>query len=416
MIDSVVIVGAGHAGVSLAFKLRALGCVGQITLISDEPDIPYQRPPLSKKYLMGTVDADRMHIKNQSLYEREGIDLRLNCKVSAIQRDERYVDLADGRQLRYDKLVLATGARARCLPTGPQTKSYGAAENIYTFRTLRDAVALRSEMIAGKNLLIIGGGYIGLETAAVARSLGMHVTLIERDSRILGRVASTETADYFRSLHSENGVEIREAATLHELSCVGNRVVAARLNDGTVIDTDAVVVGVGVIVETGLAEQAGLTLDNGIVVDEQGRTADPSIYAIGDCASFPYQDRLIRLESVQNAVDMAEVVARSMMGTWVEYRPVPWFWSDQYATKLQIAGLNQGYSHVVIRRQSDEAFSIWYYKDRQLLAVDAINDAKAFMTAKRWIGEGVSPLDDEIGDVSVALSAISPSPVTAQMR
>jgi len=398
-----VIVGSGQAGVSTAFKLRALGYQGSIALVGAEPGLPYHRPPLSKTYLVSAAGAERLHIKHRGMYDSERIELMPDCCVAAIHRDGKTIELADGRTIGYDHLVLATGSRARNLPP----EQGGDAANVYTFRTLADATRLRGEMAAGRRLLIVGGGYIGLETAAVARSLGMEVTLIERDSRILGRVAAAETAAHFRALHRQNGVRILEGAGLDRLELHSRRAEAARLADGTAIDADAVVVGIGVVPETGLAERAGLLVRNGIVVDGAGRTSDPSIYAAGDCACFPYEARRIRLESVQNAVDMAEIVARSIVGMAAEYRPVPWFWSDQYSTKLQIAGLNLGYTHVAVRRVSDSVVSIWYYDQQRFLAVDAVNDAKSFMTAKRWLSGGHSPAAEEIANPSVALDAVS---------
>lgn len=403
MNGSVVIVGSGQAGVSVAFKLRALGYSGNIALVGAEPGLPYHRPPLSKKYLNNDADVDRLHIKNGALYESERIELLPDCRVVAINRGEKNVLLADGRLLAYDHLILATGARARRLPS----EQGGDAPNVHTFRTLSDAERLRKDMRRGGSMLIVGGGYIGLETAAVARNIGMRVTLIERDNRILGRVGSAETADYFRALHLENGVRIDEGVQLVRLEERPTGGKTAWLTNGTAIDTDVVLVGIGIVPETDLAEQANLCVDDGIVVDCAGRTSDPSIYAAGDCARFPYQGQQIRLESVQNAVDMAETVGRSIVGETAEYRPVPWFWSDQYSTKLQIAGLNFGYTHVAVRRASDSAISIWYYNGPRFIAVDAINDAKAFMTARHWLSTGSSPAADEIADPAVALGAVS---------
>jgi 3-phenylpropionate/trans-cinnamate dioxygenase ferredoxin reductase component len=404
MNGSVVIVGSGQAGVSSAFKLRALGYGGKITLAGEEPVHPYHRPPLSKKYLTGNADAGRLFIKDPSLYERERIELLVDRRVVAIERARKRVVFADGGSLVYDALILATGARPRCLPS-----DLGAdAPNVHSFRTLSDADRLRNHMTPGANLLVIGGGYIGLETAAVASSLGMQVTVIERDERILGRVASADTAAYFRALHQQRGVRIREGVSPTRLECDDmGAVKVAHLSDGTSIELDIVVVGIGVTPETALAEQADLRVDNGIVVDHAGRTSDAAIYAAGDCARFPYEDQLIRLESVQNAVDMAEIVARSIIGEPVEYRPVPWFWSDQYATRLRIAGLNLGYTHAVVRQGAGATLSIWYYDGPRFIAVDAINDAKAFMTGKQWLAAGRSPAADQIADATIGLHAVS---------
>jgi len=406
MSGGVVIAGSGQAGVSAAFKLRALGYAGDITLAGEEPAVPYQRPPLSKKYLTGDAGVDRLFIKARTLYESERIALRMDCRVAAVDRLRKQVLLAEGHSLDYDYLILATGA----IPRRLLSDQGGVAPNVHTFRTLADAERLRTEMKPGRSLLVVGGGYIGLETAAVARSLGMDVTLVERDQRILGRVASAETAAWFRALHLANGVRLCEGAELKRLAHADQDSKTAWFANDTAIDADVVVVGIGVIPDTGLAEQAGLHVDNGIVVDSAGRTSDPFIYAAGDCARFPYQGQKIRLESIQNAVDMAENVAHAIVGNTAQYRPVPWFWSEQYSTRLQIAGLNSGYTHVVVRNTSETACSIWYYDGPRFIAVDAINDAKAFMTARQWLGAGHSPAADAIADPGVALNAVSLEP------
>lgn len=402
MSGNIVIAGAGQAGVAVAFNLRALGYEGDITLVSEEPDYPYHRPPLSKKYLTNESDADRLHIKHVDRYQHERIELLLGARITDINREKKTVSVSDGQTLAYEQLVLATGARPRVLPQ----HDMAALENIYTFRTLADAARLRQEMISGKHLVVIGGGYIGLETAAVASSLGMTVTVIERDTRILGRVAAPETSGYFDRLHASRGVRILTNAGVDHFSTIDNRVTGVQLTDGTQIDTDVVVVGIGVIPETDLAQRAGLAAVNGIVVNNTGGTIDPSIYAVGDCASFPYETQHIRLESVQNAVDMAQMVAKSILGKPTIYTPLPWFWSDQYDTKLQIAGLNLGYTHTVARVTSDTVMSVWYFKDEKFIAVDAINDAKAFMTAKKWIAAGESPDADDLSDARIAFNIV----------
>ncbi len=379
-----------------------LGCRHEITLIGEEPDLPYHRPPLSKKYVTSLTEAEGLYLKPKQLYESEHIELRLGCRIKSLNRLEKSVTLDDGATLPYDSLALATGATARRLPASIG----GDATNVYTLRTLADARALRDEFAEGRRLLVIGGGYIGLETAAVARSLGMQVTLIEQAERILKRVASAETASYFRALHLQNGVVIREGVGLDGLELLAGRAVRARLDDGSQMDIDVVVAGIGVNPATELAERAGLAVVNGIVVDACGRTSDPSIYASGDCASFPYRGLHIRLESIQNAVDMADVVARSMLGEETRYLPTPWFWSDQYTTKLQIAGLHHGYNRVAVREAPRAGLSVWYFDDDRFLAVDAINDPKAFMTAKRWLMAGFNPGFDALADPSVELSAI----------
>lgn len=403
MSKNIVIVGAGQAGVATAFKLRSHGHDGAITLVGEEASLPYHRPPLSKKFITDRLDVERLHIKQADLYAKENITLESNCCVHAIDRAGKCLRLSDGRTIAYDALVLATGAQARRLPDAEG----GHASNVLTLRTLDDAARLRDAFVPHGRLLVVGGGYIGLESAAVARSLGMTVTLIERDARILGRVASPETAAYFRDLHREQGVTVVEGVSVARFDYAGDRVVAAQLSDGRHIDVDIVIVGVGVTPNTDLARHAGLSIVNGIAVDRYCRTSDPSIYALGDCASFPYGERKIRLESVQNAVDMADVVARAITGRPVEYAAIPWFWSDQYSTKLQIAGLNTGYTRVAVRQSHQGSLSVWYFIGDRLIAVDAINDPRAFMTAKRLLGSGRTPKWEDIQDTSLELSALS---------
>lgn len=403
MKGNIVIVGSGQAGVSVAFKLRSLGHAGKVTVIGEEIHSPYHRPPLSKKYIAQQADAHRLYLKQESLYASERIDLRLNCKARALHRAQQQVELEGGDRIGYDTLVLATGARARAIPA----EQGGKAGNVHTLRTLSDAQRLRNELTQNKKLLVVGGGYIGLETAAVARSLGVEVTLIERECRILGRVAAAQTAAYFKNLHQENGVQVREGVGLASLSGTNGRVTAAGLTDGSVVDVDVVVAGIGVIPNVGLAKDADLQVADGIVVDRAGRTSDASIYAIGDCACFPYREKIIRLESVQNAVDMANVVARAIIGQSAQYDCLPWFWSDQYTTKLQIAGLNMGYTRVAVRKINDHMLSVWYYDHEQLIAVDAMNDAKAFMIARRWLSSRQSPDFADIADDSKDLQALT---------
>ena len=299
-------------------------------------------------------------------------------------------------------LALTTGSTPRRLPAAIG----GALAGVHTMRDLADADALAPHMVAGARLLIVGGGYIGLEAAAVAAARGMAVTLLEAAPRILQRVAAPETADYFRALHARHGVTILENAALERL--VGQtHVTGAKLVDGREIACDLAIVGIGITPETALAAEAGLVLENGISTDEQGRSSDPAIWAAGDCASFPWQGGRLRLESVPNAIEMAECVADNMMGAARSYVAKPWFWSDQYDVKLQIAGLNAGYDRTILRAgDKAETQSVWYYKGAQLLAVDAMNDARAYMIGKRLIDAGQSPTADVIADPATDLKSL----------
>jgi 3-phenylpropionate/trans-cinnamate dioxygenase ferredoxin reductase subunit len=389
----VVIVGAGQAGAALAAKLRALGHAGEIVMLGDEPAPPYQRPPLSKAYLLGEMEEERLWLRGPEFYADNAIDLRLGQPVTGLDPVGKTVTVG-GEALSYDALALTTGSTPRRLPAAIG----GALGGVYTVRTLADVDAMRAEFQPGRRVIIVGGGYIGLEAAAVASKLGLSVTVLEMAPRILQRVASPETSAYVRALHQAHGVTILEETGLDRL--VGDsRVTAALLNDGRKVPADFVIVGVGITPNTHLAENAGLTIDNGIATDELGRTSDPSIWAAGDCASFPWRDGRLRLESVGNAIDQAEAVAANILGANAPYEAKPWFWSDQFDLKLQIAGLNTGYDRIVTRKGEGEAASFWYYRGETLLAVDAMNDPRAYMVGKRLIESGKSPAGEVIASV-----------------
>lgn len=395
----VVVIGAGQAGASLVSKLRGDGYRGAITLIGDEPVPPYQRPPLSKKYLLGDMPAERLYLRPESFYSDTDVDLRLGAPVTGIDPVARLVMLGAAR-LPYEHLVLATGSIPRRLPPAVG----GDLDGVHVVRTLADVDKMRPGFVPGARVLIVGGGYIGLEAAAVAAARGMTVTLVEMAERILQRVAAPETSAYFRDLHVRHGVDLREGVGLDRLSGDG-RVRAARLDDGTEIAVDMVIVGVGIVPDTRLAEAAGLDIDNGVAVDAQGRTSYPAIWAVGDCASFPHDGARLRLESVPNAIDMAECVAGNIMGAGTPYVPRPWFWSDQYDVKLQIAGLNTGYDRVVTR-EAGAAVSFWYFKEDRLLAVDAMNDPRAYMVGKRLIEAGKTADPGVVADAAADLKSL----------
>jgi 3-phenylpropionate/trans-cinnamate dioxygenase ferredoxin reductase subunit len=380
-------------------KLRNSGFDGEITLIGAETVPPYQRPPLSKAYLLGEMEKERLFLRPEQFYIDHNITLRLGAPVTAIDRAAKTVSVA-GETVAYDQLVLTKGSNPRHLPASIG----GALGGVHVVRSLDDVDAMRADMAPGKHALIVGGGYIGLEAAAVASKMGLKVTVVEMADRILQRVAAPETSDYFRALHKEHGVDIREGVGLDRL-LGDSRVTGARLADGSHIDVDMVIVGVGVTPSDSLATNAGLTINNGIETDAHGRTSDPSIWAAGDCASFPWRGGRIRLESVQNAIDQGELVAENIMGANKEYVPNPWFWSDQYDVKLQIAGLNTGYDKIAARHVGD-AVSYWYYKGDKLLAVDAMNDPRCYMIGKRLIEAGKSPSPDIVSDPETDMKAL----------
>ena len=397
----IVVVGAGQAGSSLVSKLRNSGFEGKVTLIGAEPHPPYQRPPLSKKYLVGDMPLDRLYLRPETFYREQNITLRLGLPITKIDPNGRSI-LLDNEVVSYDHLALTTGSVPRSLPTAIG----GALDGVHVVRDLRDVDAMAPRFDAKARVLIVGGGYIGLEAAAVAATKGLEVTLVEMADRILQRVAAPQTSDFFRNLHQSHGVDIREGVGLKRI--FGDRTVTgAALTDGSVLDLDFIITGVGVTPATDLAEQAGLEIDNGIKTNALGQSSDPHIWAAGDCASLPYRGGRIRLESVQNAIDQAETVAENMLGANRPYQPMPWFWSDQYDVKLQIAGLNNGYDHVVTRPgEKGGAVSFWYYNKASLLAVDAANDPRAYMIGKRLIEAGKSPAIDVIEDPKSDLKAL----------
>lgn len=396
----IVVIGAGQAGSSCVVKLRNAGFKGEITLIGEENVPPYQRPPLSKGYLMGDMALERMFLKPEAFYGENGIDLRMGQRVEGIDRAEQTVTVG-GDVLAYDDLVLTTGSVPNRLPAAIG----GQLDGVHVVRGLTDVDAMAPRFEKGARVLIVGGGYIGLEAAAVAAKLGLQVTLVEMGARILQRVAAPETSDFFRALHRKHGVNIREGVGLERL--LGEEhVTGARLTDGSEIEVDFVIVGVGIQPAIALAEAAGLVLENGIKVDAAGRTSNPHIWSAGDCASFPYRGGRIRLESVPNAIDQAEVVAENIIGVDKEYIAKPWFWSDQYDVKLQIAGLNTGYDRVVTRVTDENSVSFWYYHGDTLLAVDAMNDPRGYMVGKRLIEAGKSPDSAVITDAATDLKVL----------
>jgi 3-phenylpropionate/trans-cinnamate dioxygenase ferredoxin reductase subunit len=400
MMQQVVIVGAGQAGAAAAAKLRALGYAGSITLIGAEAAPPYQRPPLSKAYLLGEMEEARLWLRAPEFWDEAQITLKLGAAVSAIDTTAQTVRVGDD-VLGYDALILTTGSTPRHL--APEVG--GDLTGVYVVRSLADVDAMRPEFAAGRRLVIIGGGYIGLEAAAVGRKLGLDVTVIEMAPRILQRVAAPETSSYFRKLHEDHGAVIMESTGLDRL--LGDtHVTGVRLKDGRELPADFVIAGVGITPNTAEAAAAGIALDNGIRTDAQGRTSAPNVWASGDCASFPLNGTQARLESVGHAIHHAELVAENIMGAARDYVPAPWFWSDQYDTKLQIAGLNTGYDQIVTRGPVGDAVSFWYLKAGTLLAVDAMNDSRAYMVGKRLIESGRTPDMAQVADPATDLKAL----------
>lgn len=398
--SGIVVVGAGQAGASLVARLRSRGYDGRLTLIGAEAVPPYQRPPLTKGYLTGEVPLERLFLRPASFYADQNINLRLGQMVTGVDAQARQIRLG-AEVLPYDHLVLTTGSVPRRLPASIG----GTLEGVHVARDLADTDAMAPRLKPGQRVLIVGGGYIGLEAAAVAAKAGLQVTVVEMAPRILQRVAAPETSDYFRDLHQRHGVTLLEGVGLDRLEGPGH-VTTAILADGRQIEVDFVIVGVGILPDVALAEAARARIDNGIATDAQGRTTVPGVWAAGDCASFPWQGARLRLESVQNAIDQAELVADNILGAGRDYAPVPWFWSDQYDVKLQIAGLNAGYDRIISRIGAGETRSFWYFRGDSLLAVDAMNDPRAFMVGKRLLEAGRSPDPAALADTGTDLKTL----------
>ncbi|MBU3005338.1 NAD(P)/FAD-dependent oxidoreductase [Paraglaciecola arctica] len=399
-----IIIGASHAGVNAAFALRKEGWQGAITIFDTDPTLPYHRPPLSKAYLTSDDGIEKNLLKAEQSYEKNNISLSLGIKITLIDRQKQLIHTEDGELHNYSKLIIATGAR----PFIPPIKGIDSAHQLYPLRTAEDVNHIRQAMLNSdsQRVVIIGGGYIGLETAASLKKMGANVTVLERESRILARVTAPLMSDYFQQLHHEHGVEVFTAKDVISIETKddSNTVICA---DGSQYPADIIIVGVGIRVNTELALEAGLDIENGIKVDNAARTNDNDIYAIGDCSFHhnPHYNRLIRLESVQNAVDQAKVAAASICGKDVTYDTLPWFWSDQYDVKLQMVGLSSGYNKVILRKETDDEgkFSVWYFDHDRLLSVDTINHAKAYVVGTKLIKSGAVINQSKLADSRIAL-------------
>jgi 3-phenylpropionate/trans-cinnamate dioxygenase ferredoxin reductase component len=381
---SVVIVGAGQAAAQLVTSLRQGGYAGAIRMIGDEPYAPYQRPPLSKKFLSERPPADTLYFRAEAFWREQGVELDFGIPVATIDRAAKRVTFADDRAAGYGTLVLATGTRARDLPV-PGVHLPG----VFSLRRIDDVRRLRGPLDDARRVVIVGGGYIGLEVAAVVRGEGREVAVLEAEERVMKRVTSPVLSTFMQDFHRGRGVDIRLGARLAAVEGEG-RVEQVRLADGATLPADLVLMAVGARPNDDLASAAGLPCRDGVIVDEYARTADPSIYAAGDCTRFPSRryGRALRLECVQNAIDQAKAVAAAILGKPLIYDPVPWFWSDQYELKLQMAGLSDGYDDA--RTVGDVAaarFSVEYRKDGRLIAVDAVNDGRAYMGGRKRIAQ-----------------------------
>ena len=395
MTEKIVIIGGGQAAVSCASQLRSTGFDGKISIICEENSYPYQRPPLSKKFLTGDILAERLLLKKLDYYKTYNIQVLLANRAVKIDRDNKKIFLQNGEKIDYTKLVIATGSRAKKDPLD-EGDNYS---NVFYLRNLYDAKNLKNALHPGKRILIIGGGYLGLEVASVCSSYGMNTIVVEGADRILKRVAGEPTAAYLRQIFSIKGVEIIENDFVKKINDVENNVTSVELASGKIIYIDSLLIASGGYAEVNLAEDANLHIKNGIKVNERLETNDPSIYAAGDCASFYHNGNFLRLESVGNAIDQGKTVALNIAGETTAFNVKPWFWTEQFDQKLQIAGLCNGFTEIVTRQVKDKV-SFWYYKNELLIAVDAFNDPQSYMIAKRLIEEKKSPKKEIVRDIN----------------
>lgn len=399
-----VIIGAGQAGFQVAASLRAEGYQEPITLIGDEPHIPYQRPPLSKAFLMGKENVESIELRPRVFFRDHNIDLLTGETVVSIERAEQRVKLASGGCIPYQKLVLAVGARNRMLSV-PGAELDG----VFYLRSLDEATALKERLEHAKEIVVIGGGFIGLEVAAVASSLGKSVTVLEALPRLMSRAVAPIISDFYRELHTTKGVNVLCCSAVSEILSSEGKVRAVKLNDGALHPADLVLVGIGVVPNSELARDAGLVVGNGVAVDENLRTGDEDIYAVGDCAEHPnpFAGARIRLESVQNAADQAQYVAGKITGRAGDYNAVPWFWTDQFEIKLQMAGISEGHDRIATRgNRENRTLSVFYFKANRLIAIDSINRPVDHIVGRKLLATRVPLTPEQAGDESVDLRKV----------
>ncbi len=387
--SNIVIIGAGQAAGQCVATLKKLGCTNKIILIGEESHPPYQRPPLSKSFLEGKVGLERVYMKNREFYEENEVEFYPNTLVKEIDREEKKVRTSCGKEFEFEKLVIATGSRARELEIeGIQLG------NVYYLRTIDDVEKIKEQMSVCQNLSIIGAGYIGLEVAAVASELGMNVSIFEMADRSMNRTVDKKISEHFEDLHKTNGVNFYFQSNIEKLQ--GETFIeGVKLDDGSLIPADILIIGIGIIPNQELAENAGLDCNNGILVNDKGITSDQSIFACGDCTNHPnkFLNKNVRLESVQNALEQSKVVAANIMGQEEKYEVIPWFWSDQYNQKLQIVGMPEEYDEIVKREYAD-GFSLFYLSNKTIISVTTINNPKEFLICKKLVEKKVKISSD----------------------
>ena len=404
MLEKIVIVGAGHAAGQVIASLKQQKFAGQILLVGDEAFLPYQRPPLSKKFLAGEMASERLYVKPEAFYQDPQIEVRLETRVIELNRAQKTLLSKDGDVIPYDKLILALGSRVIRLPVD------GAdLEGVHYLRTIADVDGIRNELRNKKKAVIVGAGYIGLEVAAVICQMGLDVTVVEMADRVMSRVVSPDVSDFYQIEHSTQGVRLRLSTGVSAFRG-DSRVESVETAEGELIPADFVVVGVGIAPNTELASASGLTVENGIIVDDGCQTSDPDVYAVGDCTNHPNSiyDQRLRLESVHNALEQAKTAVSNICGIESHYSQVPWFWSDQYDLKLQIAGLSQGYDDVVIRgNPANRSFACLYLQDGRLIATDAINSPRDFIQSKALIAARTKVDRDKLANTEFQLKDLA---------
>jgi 3-phenylpropionate/trans-cinnamate dioxygenase ferredoxin reductase subunit len=404
------IIGGGQAGAEIAGELRKQGFDGRVVILGEEAALPYKRPPLSKAYLAGGLAEESLYVMQKAGLEKANIEFRGGARVVQIDREAKQLKLSDGSMLAYDKLAIATGGRAR------ELKIPGADRpNVLLLRTIADVEKIRALAQAGKRAVIIGGGFIGLEAAATLVKHGVQVTVLEGLPRVLARVTSPEVSAFFERVHREAGVDLRTGVQITSFEYEAHADAAVthiHLSDHSRVEADFIIVGIGVVPNTELAEGAGLVVDNGIVVDDCTRTSDPDIVAAGDCTNHPneFLNRRVRLESVQNAMEQGRAAARTMLGKPETYKMVPWFWSDQFDLKLQMVGISTGYDQIVIRGDlASRAFAAFYLHEGHVIAADTVSKPLDFMLAKKMVAARMRIDPAQLADETVALKSLLPA-------